>query len=79
MERIMNNSSFIEGKYDTHFIENNQEELMKDNSKDECDDMVAIAAFIDFADKISRIQDNQKEFAPPAESRWKKIPYINHF
>jgi len=79
LERIMNNTNFIEGKYDTHFIENNQKELMKENSKEECEDMVVIAAFIDFMDKVSRIKDNQKEFAPPAENRWKKIPYINLF
>lgn len=79
LERIMNNTNFIDGKYDTHFIENNQEQLMKGNVKEECDDMVIIAAFIDFIDKVGKIQDNQKEFAPPAESRWKKIPYINHF
>lgn len=79
LERIMNNASFIEGKYDTHFIEDNQEQLYKAPEIDECDDMVIIAAFVDYMDKISRILDNQKEFAPPAESRWKKIPYINHF
>jgi acetyl-CoA carboxylase biotin carboxylase subunit len=79
LERIMNNASFIEGKYDTHFIENNQEQLYKKSDIEECDDMVVIAAFVDYLDKISRIQENKKEFAPPAESRWKKIPYINHF
>ncbi|MGM0621516.1 MAG: acetyl-CoA carboxylase biotin carboxylase subunit [Bacteroidota bacterium] len=79
LERIMNNASFIEGKYDTHFIEDNQEQLYKKSDIEECDDMVVIAAFVDYMDKISRIQDNLKEFAPPAESRWKKIPYINHF
>lgn len=79
LERIMNNTSFIKGKYNTHFINNNQKELMKENSKEECEDMVVIAAFIDYMDKVSRIEDNQKEFAPPAENRWKKNPYINHF
>jgi acetyl-CoA carboxylase biotin carboxylase subunit len=53
--------------------------LYKKSDVEECDDMVVIATFVDYMDKISRIQDNQKEFAPPAESRWKKIPYINHF
>lgn len=79
LERIMNNSSFTEGKYNTHFIENNQEQLMKENGKEESEDMVVIAAFIDFMDKVGRTQDNLKELAPPAENRWKKIPYINHF
>ncbi len=79
LERIMNTRDFIDGTYDTHFIENNQEELLKENKSEDCEDMVVIAAFIDYMDKISKIQDNQKEFAPPSESRWKKIPYINHF
>jgi len=80
LERIMNTPDFIGGKYDTHFIENNQKQLMKENgNEEECEDMVVIAAFIDFMDKIGRIQENQKEFVPPAENRWKKIPYINHF
>ncbi len=78
LERIMNNSSFIEGKYDTHFIEKNQEQLMTSVPVEDCDDMVVIAAFIDYIDKINRIQNNNKEFVP-AQSRWKKTPFINHF
>lgn len=79
LERIMNNPAFIEGKYDTHFIGDNMKQLMNQPDTDECSDMVVIAAFIDYLDKISKIQDNKKEFAPPAESRWKKIPFINQF
>jgi len=78
LERIMNNPSFIEGKYDTHFIENNQEQLMKSIPVEDCDDMVIIAAFVDYLDKINRIQETKKEFSP-AQNRWKKTPYINHF
>jgi acetyl-CoA carboxylase biotin carboxylase subunit len=40
--------------------------------------MVIIAAYIDYLQKISTTSDNKKEFANP-QSRWKKIPYINHF
>jgi acetyl-CoA carboxylase biotin carboxylase subunit len=43
-----------------------------------CDDMVIIAAFIDYLDKLGRTKEDKKEFTP-AQSRWKKIPYINHF
>jgi acetyl-CoA carboxylase, biotin carboxylase subunit len=78
LERIMNNMDFISGKYDTHFIENNQEHLMANDSCSTTDDMVAIAAYIDYFSKLNRIQENNKEFAP-AQSRWKKTPYINHF
>ena len=78
LERIMNNKNFIEGNYDTHFIEKNQDELMKNESCEDCSDMVIIAAFIDYLHKISNVQDNNKEFTP-APSRWKKTPFMNQF
>jgi len=74
LERIMSNKNFIEGKYDTHFIANNQDDLMETSSCEDCSDMVIIAAFIDYLQKISITQENKKEFTP-AQSRWKKIPY----
>lgn len=78
LERIMNNPNFIAGNYDTHFIENNQEQLMLNNGCEDCSDMVIVAAFIDYLQKISSRQEFNKEFVP-AQSRWKKIPYVNHF
>jgi len=78
MERIMNNQNFIEGKYDTHFIENNQKQLLDNKPPEDCEDMVIIAAYIDYLDKISRAQDNHKAFVP-AQSRWKKLSYLNNF
>jgi acetyl-CoA carboxylase biotin carboxylase subunit len=78
LERVMNNENFIAGNYDTHFIEKNQDQLLSKNDKDEPEDMVIIAAFIDYLDKLSNVETNNKEFAP-AQSRWKKIPYVNHF
>jgi acetyl-CoA carboxylase biotin carboxylase subunit len=77
LERIMNNKIFIEGNYDTHFIENNQEQLLKNSPCEDCSDMVIIAAYIDYLQKVSKVQEHKKEFAP-AQSRWKKVPY-NHF
>ena len=78
LERIMNTPDFIEGKYNTHFIEKNQQLLMANDDCTACDDMVVIAAYIDHFSKISHVQQNNKEFAP-AQSRWKKTSYINHF
>ena len=74
----MSNANFIEGNYDTHFIENNQDQLMENSNCDECSDMVIVAAFIDYLHKISSTQESVKDFALP-QSRWKNIPYINHF
>ncbi len=76
LERIMNNKNFIDGKYDTHFIENNQEQLKLTSPCEDCDDMIIIAAFIDYLQKISNTRENNKEFVP-AQSRWKKTPYNN--
>jgi acetyl-CoA carboxylase biotin carboxylase subunit len=78
LERVMNNENFISGNYDTHFIEKNEAQLLSSGSKQENIDMVVIATFIDYLDKISRTEEIKKEFAP-AQSRWKKIQYINHF
>ena len=74
----MSNPNFIEGNYDTHFIEDNHDQLMENTKCDECTDMVIIAAFIDYLQKISSNQGSSNEFALP-QSRWKKNPYMNHF
>jgi acetyl-CoA carboxylase biotin carboxylase subunit len=78
LERVMNNKNFIAGDYDTHFIEKNKEQLMTSVHDIDISDMAIIATYIDYLDKIGRTEENKKEFAP-AQSRWKKIPYINHF
>jgi acetyl-CoA carboxylase biotin carboxylase subunit len=51
---------------------------MENPGCEDCTDMVIIAAFIDYLQKISSRQENNKEFALP-QSRWKKTPFINHF
>ena len=78
LERIMDNYNFIKGKYDTNFIEKNLHYLMKKKSDENIDDMIIIAAYINYLDKMNRVQENKKEFVP-AQSRWKKTPFINHF
>jgi len=78
LERIMNHPDFIRGDYDTHFIEKNQESLMRKEPPSSHADMVIIAAYIDYLSRLNRVQENNKAFAP-AQSRWKKTPYINHF
>ena len=74
----MNNENFISGNYDTHFIEKNQEQLFSEGPKKDPIDMVIIATLIDYLDKIGRTAASDKEFVA-AQSRWKKIPYVNHF
>ena len=78
LERIMKSKDFVEGNYNTHFIEKNLDELVKKKESDgNIEDMVVISAYIDFVEKLGRFYDS-KEFGP-AQSRWKKITYLNHF
>ena len=74
----MKNKNFIDGNYDTHFIENNQEDLMKSEHYEDASEMVIISAFIDYLDKISITREAKNEFTSP-QSRWKKTPFIQHF
>ncbi len=78
LEKIMYTSDFVQGKYNTHFIENNREELLKETeTTQDSEDMAIIAAFIDYSEKISQVQSPKSE--QPNQSRWKKSPHILHF
>lgn len=77
LERIMNNPDFIRGTYDTHFIEKNQDQLLHNPASDDCEDMVLIAAYVDYLAKLNRIHETNQEFVP-AQSRWKKIHFVTH-
>ncbi|MCX6271549.1 MAG: acetyl-CoA carboxylase biotin carboxylase subunit [Bacteroidetes bacterium] len=47
--KIMKTPDFIQGKYNTHFIENNMDFLMAEDDCDAlCQDMAIIAAFVDY-------------------------------
>jgi acetyl-CoA carboxylase biotin carboxylase subunit len=57
LERIMDAPGFIEGKYNTHFIEDNHDRLFTPKlCGTECEDMAMIAAFVDYLDNLARIQ-----------------------
>jgi acetyl-CoA carboxylase biotin carboxylase subunit len=57
LEKIMDNQEFIAGNYNTHFIDKNAETLFKTRiCGTECEDMALIACFIDYLNKIERIQ-----------------------
>ncbi|NOR75252.1 MAG: acetyl-CoA carboxylase biotin carboxylase subunit, partial [Draconibacterium sp.] len=78
LERIMNNKNFIDGNYDTHFIEKNKKQLMLSETKKDISDMVILATYIDYLDKIGKKTDNKKEFVA-ATSCWNKTSFRNHF
>ena len=70
LEKIMDTNDFTEGKYNTHFIEKNEEALKASRlCGTECEDMAIIAAFIDFVDKMKRIQP--PHYTGELGSNWK--------
>jgi acetyl-CoA carboxylase biotin carboxylase subunit len=53
LSRIMDVPDFVNGKYNTHFIEDNQQYLLPaNNASQRLKDIAAISAFIDFLKKI---------------------------
>ncbi len=58
LERIMKNKQFSGGIYDTHFIDENINELMGSSADEhtEAEDIAIITAFIDYTDKLSKLQ-----------------------
>jgi len=70
LERIMDVPDFIGGKYNTHFIEQNSDRLFAHKlCGTECEDMAMIACFIDYLDKIEKIQP--QKFTEEFASTWK--------
>lgn len=53
LSRIMNVPDFVKGRYNTHFIQDNQQHLeLKDNASEKIKDVAAITAFVDFLTKV---------------------------
>jgi len=70
LEKIMDIPDFIEGKYNTHFIEKNSVRLFTPAVCGvECEDMAVIACFIDYLDKIEKVQP--QKFTEEFASTWK--------
>lgn len=70
LERIMDVPAFLEGKYNTTFIENNKEVLFTPKGcGTECEDMAMIACFIDYLEKIEKVQP--QKFTEDLASNWK--------
>jgi acetyl-CoA carboxylase biotin carboxylase subunit len=57
LEKIMDTPDFIHGRYNTHFIEQNERFLKASSSCGrECEDIAIMAAFFDYITKLERIQ-----------------------
>ncbi|NOY50013.1 MAG: acetyl-CoA carboxylase biotin carboxylase subunit [Chlorobi bacterium] len=73
LHRIMDVPDFKEGKYNTHFIQDNAEYLdARQNAKQKVKDIACIAAFVDYLSKIGsnaiKVEDDCKKEKP-----WKQF------
>jgi len=59
LERIMNTPDFVNGNYNTHFIEKNKLFLEDENKcTGDCKAMAIIAAFIDYNNRLEKVKNN---------------------
>ena len=57
LNRIMETPDFVKGKYNTHFIEKNNKKLMFPDKHDKkVEDVVIIAAYMDYLDRLENLQ-----------------------
>ncbi len=71
--RIMEAKDFVDGNYDTHFIEKNMDFLMteEDDCTDYCEDIALFVAFLDYTQKLKEAAD-KSNVATPNQSAWKE-------
>ena len=78
LERIMDSADFVNGNYDTNFIEKNRHILMAEDTVDAVlQDMVIIAAYFDFMNRKNKVIPTKE--LNPAKNRWKKYTYQKNF
>jgi acetyl-CoA carboxylase biotin carboxylase subunit len=56
LQNIMNTPAFVDGKYDTHFIEQHMQSLMleKEKCNPHCEDIAIVTAFLAYLDKVGK-------------------------
>ncbi|MFW6327667.1 MAG: acetyl-CoA carboxylase biotin carboxylase subunit [Bacteroidota bacterium] len=75
LEKVMSSKDFIEGNYDTHFIDKNFNKLMKPHKgcNRVCEDIAAIAAFFDYKMRLAKsAQENSQKLNGEAD-KWKEF------
>jgi acetyl-CoA carboxylase biotin carboxylase subunit len=75
LENIMTAPDFIKGNYTTHFIDENINHLMKNDTgcEDDCEDMVIISAFLEY---IYRIRKASPKEMTALKNNWKDYSRI---
>ncbi len=62
LHRILEVPAFVEGRYNTHFIEENKEYLQpRPVCTERCMDVAAITAFVDYVNKLERLQPEKPQ------------------
>ncbi|MFW5663748.1 MAG: acetyl-CoA carboxylase biotin carboxylase subunit [bacterium] len=74
LENIMTTSDFVKGNYTTHFIDENITHLLRhDACEGECEDMVVIAAFLEY---LYRIRKASPKEMTTLKNNWKDYSRI---
>ena len=72
LKRIMDTPDFVSGKYNTHFIANNEDYLMtRTDCNQECEDLAMLVAYLDYRDKLSSVNVNSANHGSNEQSSWK--------
>ncbi len=73
VSRIMEADDFVQGKYDTHFIEENMDFLMSDDDcSDYCEDIALLVAYLDYSEKLQKLGGNGQKLESKS-SPWKEF------
>ena len=71
LKRIMDTPDFVLGKYDTHFIANNEDYLLTRNDcNEECEDLAMFVAYLDYVDKVKSNNHINSNSTPVNKSLW---------
>lgn len=75
LEKVMSTEEFVKGNYDTHFIDNNIDNLIGTNDlcDIECQDIAAIAAYFDYKRNLDRMADSNGKNGHSVKDNWKDI------
>jgi len=68
----MENQNFCEGKYDTHFIEKNIDDLLQETEYDtESEDIALFVAYLDYTEKMKKQSADSSTVNTGTSNGWK--------
>lgn len=77
LNRILDVPDFINGKYNTHFIQDNEKLLEPvKNAPDRLKDIVAITAFVDHLDNLEQFKGQR--YCKPVDGKWKAFGRVRN-